>query len=216
MGTWGNSEYWSFLEFCSFCQSLYFISRWNTISIFFNAKFPWYPYPPFIYFSSYNFRLSLPHDCLWLDLVVADRVDHHFVWILRGVRCIALVPVIAHSVCEDGPIHVECSSGNRSSYRRISFESALCLLIPEVKGSIRSSSTERAVHRVCRDGINSPDLYSVVLYWVSMTFERHIFPSNVSICRLRYYLILTPRPQDEHIEKHIVLRCFRSCIRLLP
>ena len=88
-------------------------------------------------------------------------MQHHFVRQLRGVRGIALTPVVAHSIGEDISIAVERGTGDSSPYRRIAFQAVLSILIPEVEGTIAAGSAERAMDGVERDCVDGVDIVDV-------------------------------------------------------
>jgi hypothetical protein len=73
--------------------------------------------------------------------------------VLRGIRRITLAPVIAHSVRKDVAILVEAGRGNGAADLGVTLEPVLCVLVPEVEGTITTGGAEGAVLRVEGNGV---------------------------------------------------------------
>jgi hypothetical protein len=106
-------------------------------------------------------------------------MQHDFVGVLGVVSNVSFTPIISNSIRKDRAVSVECSSGDSSSYGRISFQSVFSILVPgrrqffleahrlwphepEVKGSVRTSSRECSVGRMEGNRINTEDVRAVV------------------------------------------------------
>lgn len=101
----------------------------------------------------------------WMQLQL-DRV-------LRSVPAKTLTPVIADRVREDIAVPRESSSGDRASDLRITFETMLGILIPEVEGTVATGGAECAVLGMEGDSIYGVDFRDVPLGGIllAMAFE---------------------------------------------
>jgi len=89
-------------------------------------------------------------------------MQHNFVGILGVVSNMSFTPIIRNSICKDRAVSVECSSGDGSAYGRIPFQSVFSILVPEVEGSVGTSSRECSVGRMEGNRINTEDVCAVV------------------------------------------------------
>lgn len=119
--------------------------------------------------------LSLLDGLPWLALVTVDRMQHDLVRVLRRVAGVALAPVVADAVCEDGAIAVEGAGRDGPANRRVALEPVLSHAVPEVKGAVRSGGAERAVLRVEGNGVDSIYVGHVILRRVPVALEGEVF-----------------------------------------
>ena len=76
---------------------------------------------------------------------------------------IALMPIITDRVRKDISIPVECRGRDGSSDLRITLKTVLCILVPEVEGTIRASGAKSTMNGVKRDGVDRVDILAVAL-----------------------------------------------------
>lgn len=98
--------------------------------------------------SRFYEHLPLFHCWPWFAFVVDDLVHHDLVRVLGRVLRIALAPVVADGVGEDGPGVVEAGGGDGASGSGVTLEAMLCILIPEVECAIGAGCAERSVNGV--------------------------------------------------------------------
>jgi len=96
--------------------------------------------------------------------------------VLRGVRRIALAPVIADGVSKDIAVLVEARGGDGAADLGVAFEPVLCVLVPEVEGAVAAGGAEGAVLRVEGDGVYAVDFGDVARGRVllAVAFEREV------------------------------------------
>lgn len=88
----------------------------------------------------------MKHD-LCLDVLVVVRVT--------------LAPIVRDGVCKNGAAAVERGRGDGSTNLRVALETVLGILVPEVKGTVSSSSAKGSVDRVERNVVDRVDLANI-------------------------------------------------------
>ena len=103
-------------------------------------------------------------------------MKHHLVGQLLGIGRVTLTPVVTHSISKDVPVTVESSAGDSSPNGWISFQTVLCILIPEMKSTVTASGAESAMDRVKGDVVNGVDVADVALVGrgLAVTFEAEV------------------------------------------
>ena len=103
-------------------------------------------------------------------------MKHHLVGQLLGIGRVTLTPVVTHSISKDVPVTVESSAGDSSPNGWISFQTVLCILIPEMEGTVTASGAESAMDRVKGDVVNGVDVADVALVGrgLAVTFEAEV------------------------------------------
>src|ERR1700744_6268375 len=71
-----------------------------------------------------------------LAFIASDRMQHDLDRVLRRIMRVAPTPVVGYSVCEDVAVSIECGGANGTADLGVSFQSVLCVLVPEVEGPI--------------------------------------------------------------------------------
>jgi len=90
-------------------------------------------------------------------------MQHNLVGSLRGVGGVALAPVVADSVGEDASGTVESSRGDGSADGRVTLQTVLSILVPEVEGTVATGGAEGAVDGVEGNGIDRVDIADVAV-----------------------------------------------------
>lgn len=109
------------------------------------------------------------------------QLDHKLLrWRRRGIP---LAPVVAHRICEDVAILIECGGGDGPTNVWVAFEAVFGILIPEMEGAIGSSGRESAVLRVEGDGVNGVDAGDVTVGGVllAVTLEGEVEAKGKSV-----------------------------------
>lgn len=75
-------------------------------------------------------------------------MHHDLIGVLGRVLRVALAPVVADGVGEDGTSVVEASGGDGATGGGVALETVLGILVPEVERAVRASCAEGAVDRV--------------------------------------------------------------------
>ena len=103
-------------------------------------------------------------------------MKHHLVRQLLGIGRVTLTPVVTHSISKDVPVTVESSAGDSSPNGWVSFQTVLCILIPEVEGTVTTSGTESAMNRVEGDVVDGVDVADVALvgWGLAVAFEAEV------------------------------------------
>lgn len=93
-------------------------------------------------------------------------MKHDLVWCLRGVCGVPLTPVVADGVRKNISVSVERSARDGSAHRRVSLQTVLGVLVPEVEGAVATRRAERTVDRVEGDGVDGVDVADIaVVRW---------------------------------------------------
>lgn len=98
-------------------------------------------------------------------------VHHDLVRVLGRVCRVALAPVIADGVGEDGAILVEVCGRDGAPDLWVSLESVLGDSVPEVVRSIGASGAKGAVLGMEGNSIHRVDIRHVVDWWIAMALE---------------------------------------------
>jgi len=89
---------------------------------------------------------------------------------------VALAPVVGNGICKDasGLVKSCCADGTTDLW--VPLQSVLCILVPEVKGTVASCSAEGSVYRVEVDRVHRVDVgcVSLVGYVLTMTLETEV------------------------------------------
>ena len=101
-------------------------------------------------------------------------MQHDLVRVLLVVAGVALAPVVADGVGEDGAVVVEGAGGDGAADGRVALQAVLGDAVPEVKCAVGAGGAEGAVLRVEGDGVDGVDVRHVVLGWVAVAFEGEV------------------------------------------
>lgn len=101
-------------------------------------------------------------------------MQHHLDRVVLSVVLVALGPVVAYSIGEDGTVLVEGCGSDAATNVRVALETVLGVLVPEVECSIGTSSAECAMDRVERNIVDGVDIGDAVGWGVAMTLEREV------------------------------------------
>ena len=85
-------------------------------------------------------------------------MQHDLVGVLRVVGCVSLVPVVRDGVGEDGAVVVEVGAADASADLRVTLQTVLGVLVPEVECAVATGRAEGAVDRVEGDGVDRVDV----------------------------------------------------------
>jgi hypothetical protein len=96
--------------------------------------------------------------------------------ILRIIPTIPLTPIITDSIRKDVSRATKRRSGNAAADLRVTLETVLCVLVPEMEGAVGSRRAEGAVDGVEGDGVDGVDFGDVALRGVglAMAFEGEV------------------------------------------
>lgn len=101
-------------------------------------------------------------------------MQHDLDGVLLRVVLVALAPVVADGVGEDGPALVEGGRRDAAADVGIPLEAMLGVLVPEVKRPVRPGRAEGAVDRVERDVVDGVDVGDAVDGGIAVAFEREV------------------------------------------
>lgn len=90
-------------------------------------------------------------------------MQHDLVGSLLSVGGVSLAPVVADRVSEDVSGTVEGTGSDRASDGRVTLETVLGVLIPEVEGAVAAGCAESSVDGVEGDGVDGVDVADVAL-----------------------------------------------------
>ena len=108
-------------------------------------------------------------------LLGIDGVQHDLDGRLRVVRRVALAPVVADGVGEDGSVLVESGGRDAAAHVGVALEPVLRVLVPEVERAIGARGAEGAVDGVEGDVVDGVDVGYVVGIWgVPVALEREV------------------------------------------
>lgn len=88
-------------------------------------------------------------------------MQHDLVRDLLSIGRISLTPVVANGISEDISIATESSAGDGPANCRVSFETVLGVLIPEMESTVTAGSAEGAVDGVEADGVDGVNVCDV-------------------------------------------------------
>lgn len=99
--------------------------------------------PPFSLFPLES--LPLPIVVSTLSFIWAHRVKHDLILSVLSIGRVTFTPVIADSVGKDTTVPAESRAGDGPSNSRVTLEAVFGVLVPEVEGTVASSSAEGAM-----------------------------------------------------------------------
>lgn len=109
-----------------------------------------------------------------LALVALDGVEHDLVGVVLAVGHVALAPVVADGVREDGAARVEGGRRDAAADVRVPLEPVLRVLVPEVERAVATGRAEGPVLRVERDVVDGVHLGRVALGRVAVALEGEV------------------------------------------
>ena len=103
-------------------------------------------------------------------------MQHDLVSSLLSVGGVAFAPVVADGVSEDVSSAVEAGSRDRTTNSRVTLETVLGVLVPEVESAVGASGAEGTVDRVESDRVDGENIADVTLGGGSLTvaLEREV------------------------------------------
>ena len=90
-------------------------------------------------------------------------MQHDLIRRLWGVEGVALTPVVADGIREDGAVPVESRRGDGATDIWITFEPVLGILVPEVERAVAAGCAEGTVDRVEGYGVDGVDVRDVLV-----------------------------------------------------
>jgi len=111
-----------------------------------------------------------------LALIARDTVQHDLVGVLGVVGSVSLVPIVRDGVREDGAVVVEVSAADASTNLRVTLQTVLGVLVPEVECAVATGCAEGAVDGVEGDGVDRVDVGHIagVGGVLTMALEREV------------------------------------------
>lgn len=113
-----------------------------------------------------------------LAFVSIDRVHHDLVGILRGIGRVTFAPVVADGICENCARLVEIGCADSASDVRVTFQPMLCILVPEVKGTIRSCCAESSMYGMEGYRVDRVHICHVADWRITVTFKGEIMTTR--------------------------------------
>lgn len=101
-------------------------------------------------------------------------MQHNLDRIALRVMLVALAPVVTNGIGKDATRLVKRRRRDAAPHIRISLETVLGVLVPEVERAVRSSRAKGAMDGVERNIVDSVDVDDVVYRRISVTFEGEV------------------------------------------